>query len=173
MPSLLILLPLGLGKSHVTCILQAYTHVGTYACDLQAYRDTAYSSDMKSDPKTYRSECPLAASLDLIGDKWSLVIARDMMVKKKRYRDFESSPEGIPTNILANRLRRLEEDGIIAKTPYQRNPLRYEYFLTPKGADLLPVLQQLALWGHKHIPGRWAPPAWFLEAKPADLLKKK
>lgn len=126
----------------------------------------------KADATSFRSQCPLAASLDLLGDKWSLVIVRDLAVNKKRYKDFHGSPEGIPTNILAGRLRRLEQDGIIQKRPYQENPVRYEYFLTPKGADLLPVLQQLALWGHKHIPGRWAPLAWFLEAKPDDLLKK-
>lgn len=128
---------------------------------------------MKPDTQTYRSPCPLSTALDLIGDKWSLVIVRDMCLDKKRYGDFQNSPEGIPSNILANRLRQLEESGIIEKNPYQEKPVRYEYSLTPKGADLLPVLQQLVLWAHKHIPDCWMPPARFLEAKPEDLLKQK
>lgn len=127
----------------------------------------------KTEHITFRSQCPLAASLDLFGDKWSLVIVRDLIAGKKRYKDFHGSPERIPTNVLASRLRQLEERGIIEKRPYQENPVRHEYFLTPKGADLLPVLQQLALWGHKHIPGRWSPPTWFLNAKPGDLLQAK
>lgn len=127
----------------------------------------------QTDTPVFRSPCPVAASLDLIGDKWSLVIVRDLMINKKRYKDFQNSPEGIPTNILANRLRRLEQDGIIAKRPYQEKPARYEYVLTPKGADLLPVLQQLALWGKKHIPGRWSPPEWFINAKPGDLIREE
>ncbi|WP_036243485.1 winged helix-turn-helix transcriptional regulator [Methylobacter luteus] len=121
----------------------------------------------------FRSQCPVAGSLDLLGDKWSLVIVRDLMIRKRRYKDFQDSPEGIPTNILANRLRKLEEDGIIKKHPYQERPVRYEYSLTRKGADLLPVLQQLALWGHKHIPESWSPPDWFLNAKPGDLPTEK
>ncbi|MFA6052369.1 MAG: helix-turn-helix domain-containing protein [Methylobacter sp.] len=121
----------------------------------------------------FRSQCPVAASLDLLGDKWSLVIVRDLMIRKRRYKDFQDSPEGIPTNILANRLRKLEEDGIIKKHPYQEKPVRHEYSLTCKGADLLPVLQQLALWGHKYIPESWSPPDWFLNAKPGELPVEK
>jgi DNA-binding HxlR family transcriptional regulator len=123
-----------------------------------------------TDPCSYRSQCPLAAALDLVGDKWSFVIIRDMIGKKWKYQDFLRSPERIPTNILASRLKSLEGKGIIEKRPYQTRPVRYEYRLTEKGADLLPVLQQLALRGHRHIPGRWSPPAWFLKARPEDLL---
>ena len=118
----------------------------------------------------HRSECPLSTALDVIGDKWSLLIVRDMCMKKTRYGDFLSSPESIPTNILANRLRRLEDIGIIDKKPYRLKPLRYEYFLTEKGAYLLPVLQQLAVWAHQHIPECAAPPEWFLTAKAENLL---
>jgi DNA-binding HxlR family transcriptional regulator len=126
-------------------------------------------------PKTsnYRSECALSTALDVIGDKWSLLVVRDMCMNKTKYGDFQSSPEGIPTNILANRLRRLEETGIVEKKPYQLKPLRYEYFLTSKGADLLPVLQQLAIWAHEHVPECGTPPDWFLKAKPEDLVKMK
>ncbi len=98
---------------------------------------------------------------------------RDMCMKKSKYGDFQASPEGIPTNILANRLRYLEDNGIVEKIPYQIKPLRHEYFLTVKGADLVPVIQQLALWAAKHVPECEAPPEWFLTAKPGDLLKNK
>jgi DNA-binding HxlR family transcriptional regulator len=125
---------------------------------------------MKPEDNPYRSPCPLSKALDLVGDKWSLVIVRDMCLGKKRYGDFQSSPEGIPTNILANRLRQLEEHGIIKKQAYQDKPVRNEYLLTAKGADLLPVLQQLVLWTQKYDADCWMPPEGFLAAKPSDLL---
>jgi len=120
----------------------------------------------------FRSLCPLAASLDLLGDRWSLLIIRDLIARKTRYKDFQASPERIPTNILAHRLKQLEENDIIAKRPYQDKPVRYEYFLTAKGADLLPVLQQWVLWGQKYVSDSWTPPAWFATATPADLLAR-
>ena len=67
----------------------------------------------------YRSKCPLSIALELIGDKWSLVIVRDLCMGKSKYGDFQNSSEGIPTNILASRLRELEENGIVIKEPYQ------------------------------------------------------
>lgn len=128
---------------------------------------------MGTNTLNYRSECALSTALDVIGDKWSLLVVRDMCMNKTKYGDFLSSPEGIPTNILANRLHRLEETGIVEKKPYQLKPVRYEYFLTTKGADLLPVLQQLAIWAHHHVPECGAPPDWFLAAKPENLLTTK
>ena len=128
----------------------------------------------KRSPKGgFRSACPLATALDLVGDKWSLVIVRDMMAKKGKYQEFLNSPEGIPTNILADRLKALECRGIIRRRRYQTKPVRHEYILTRKGAELLPVLQQLVLWAQKHVPGLWTPPQWFFDATPADLLAPK
>ena len=127
---------------------------------------------MKAMTQPSRSPCPLSKALDLIGDKWSLVIVRDMCMKKKRYGDFQSSPEGIPTNILANRLKQLEENQLVEKIPYQDKPVRYEYFLTRKGADLLPVIQQLVLWTQKYDPDCWQPPTGFLDAKAEDLVRE-
>lgn len=126
---------------------------------------------MLSKNKIHRSPCALSTALDIIGDKWSLILVRDMCIKKCKYGDFQSSPEGIPTNILANRLRYLEENGIVEKSPYQLKPLRYEYYLTAKGADLLPVMQQLAVWATQYIPECGPIPEWFLKARPADILK--
>lgn len=124
---------------------------------------------MKAYDPNNRSHCPLSCALDLLGDKWSLLIIRDICLNKKRYVDFQSSPEGIPTNILASRLKRLEENGIIVKQPYQTKPLRCEYRLTTKGADLLPVLQMLAVWAQKYIPDCIPAPESFLALKPENL----
>ncbi len=119
----------------------------------------------------FRSGCPLACTLDLIGDKWSLVVVRDMMLGKSKYQEFLRSPEGIPTNILANRLKSLEDQGIVRRRRYQAHPVRHEYTLTRKGAALLPVLQQLVIWARKHVPGRWGtPPKGFFDATPDELL---
>lgn len=117
-----------------------------------------------------RSACPLANALDLFGDKWTLVVVRDLIAGKKRYGDFANSPEGIPTNILADRLHRLERHGIVRKTAYHERPQRYEYMLTAKGADLLPVVQAMANWSSAHVSGCWAQPEWFVKLKPADLV---
>lgn len=100
-----------------------------------------------------RSICPVANALDIIGDKWTLLIVRDLFTGKKIYREFLESPEGIPTNILADRLKRLEAYGVVVKTPYQDRPVRYAYMLTPKGKDLGPTLRAVMQWGESHIPG--------------------
>ncbi|MDJ0757277.1 MAG: helix-turn-helix domain-containing protein [Ardenticatenaceae bacterium] len=101
-----------------------------------------------------RSTCPITNVLDLVGDKWSLLIVRDILIHDKhRYGDFLAADEHITTNILADRLKRLEAAGIIAKTPYQNNPIRYEYDLTDKGHDLEPLVREMVRWGLKHIPG--------------------
>lgn len=112
-----------------------------------------------------RSECPIATTLDCIGDSWSLVIVRDMTTGKTRYGEFLDSPEGITTNILANRLNQLETLGLISKAPYQTNPVRNEYTLTDSGRDLIPVLQAMCRWGNKHFPDTWVPPESFMAMK--------
>ena len=101
-----------------------------------------------------RSVCPIANVLDLVGDKWSLLIVRDMLLfHRHRYGDFLAADEGITTNILADRLKRLEQYGIIEKTPYQHNPVRNEYHLTDKGRDLEPMIMEMVNWGLKHVSG--------------------
>jgi DNA-binding HxlR family transcriptional regulator len=99
-----------------------------------------------------RSSCPVACSLDLLGDRWTLLVIRDLVGGKSRYGEFLESAEGIPTNVLAERLARLEDAGLIASTPYQQNPPRYAYSLTQKGEELKPVLGALASWGVRHLP---------------------
>lgn len=98
--------------------------------------------------------CPIANTLDLLGDKWTLLVVRDLLFfDKHRFGDFLTSFEGIPTNILTDRLRRLEGAGVVRKVPYSSRPKRFEYHLTPKGADLLPILLAMVEWANRHIPG--------------------
>jgi DNA-binding HxlR family transcriptional regulator len=100
-----------------------------------------------------RSPCPIASTLDLVGDKWSLLIIRDMLHGKRTYGELLDSPERIPTNILADRLKRLEQAGIISRSAYQERPVRHAYVLSDKGRDLGEVLLALVRWGKRHIPG--------------------
>ena len=100
-----------------------------------------------------RSACAIANSLDIMGDKWTLLVVRDLLHGKRTYGELVDSPERIPTNILAERLKRLESAGIIASAPYQERPTRYAYSLTPKGRDLGKVLLAFVRWGKQHIPG--------------------
>ena len=100
-----------------------------------------------------RSHCPIANTLDLVGDKWSLLVVRDLLRGKATYTELLDSPERIPTNILADRLKRLQDADLIAKTAYQDRPIRYAYSLTEKGAELGEVLRAIVQWGRRHIPG--------------------
>jgi DNA-binding HxlR family transcriptional regulator len=100
-----------------------------------------------------RSACAVANSLDIVGDKWSLLVVRDLLHGKRTYGELADSPERIPTNILADRLERLEGTGIVVSTPYQERPTRYAYTLTPKGRALGDVLLAFVRWGKEHIPG--------------------
>jgi DNA-binding HxlR family transcriptional regulator len=100
-----------------------------------------------------RSACAVANSLDILGDKWSLLVVRDLLHGKSTYSELAQSPERIPTNILADRLKRLESAAIVASTPYQERPVRYAYSLTPKGRALGEVLLAFVRWGKHYIPG--------------------
>jgi DNA-binding HxlR family transcriptional regulator len=100
-----------------------------------------------------RSPCAVACSLDLVGDKWTLLVVRDLLHGRVTYGDLQNSPEGIPTNILADRLKKLESAGLIEKSAYQQHPVRYLYELTEKGSALGEVLTAFVRWGKKHIPG--------------------
>jgi DNA-binding HxlR family transcriptional regulator len=99
-----------------------------------------------------RSDCPLSCSLDIFGDKWSLLIIRDLVFfKKNTYNDFLKSSEGIATNILASRLKILEENGILEKSPHPDSKAKVLYQLTPKGIDLLPILMEIYIWSDKYL----------------------
>ena len=97
-------------------------------------------------------ECPIARTLDVVGEWWTLMLVRDAMLGARRFDDFKAS--GIADNILSARLKRLVEQGIFERRLYQERPERYEYLLTDKGKDLLLVVGALANWGLKWTPGR-------------------
>jgi DNA-binding HxlR family transcriptional regulator len=100
-----------------------------------------------------RSVCPVASALDVVGDRWTLLVIRDLFAGKHRFGEFLNSPEHIPTNILAERLKRLERAGLIASTLYSEHPPRFEYHLTSRGRDLAPVVDAMATWGLAQFPG--------------------
>lgn len=104
-----------------------------------------------------RSDCALACTLDLIGDKWTLLVIRDLLFGKTRYTEFQASAEHIPTNVLADRLKKLEQFGLVEKTVYQTRPTRYAYRLTETGRSLAPVVRAIVAWAATHIPGTRQP----------------
>ena len=119
----------------------------------------------------FRSECPIASALDILGDKWSLLIVRNAMLGARSFSDFLAAPEKIATNILSERLERLQAWGIMEPVePRSGRRARGSYRLTRAGAELLPILQAVARWGETHLPQRRTTPPWFREATPEDLL---
>ncbi len=99
-----------------------------------------------------RSACPIACTLDLVGDRWTLIVVRDMMFfGKERFEEFLASPEEISTNILTSRLRQLEAAGLVERKLYSTRPRRTSYHLTETGKSLRPVLKTIAVWGLRHL----------------------
>ena len=100
----------------------------------------------------FRSSCPISSALDIVGDKWSLLILRDiLLLGKKTFKEFSISGEKISSSILANRLAKLEELEIISKRLHPTNKKVFEYFVTQKGVDFLPVIVELILWSEKYL----------------------
>ncbi len=109
-----------------------------------------------------RSDCPINFALETFGDPWSLLIIRDIVYfGKKTYGEFLESEERMATNILANRLARLEQQGILMKKTSLSDKRKEEYVLTEKGLDLIPVVVELANWSARHDPQTAAPAAWI------------
>lgn len=105
----------------------------------------------KMDTK-FRCNCPFTSALDIIGDKWMLVIVKQMLIEDKQtFKDFTESDEGIATNILTTKLKQLEEFGIILKTKLPNNKKSNIYLLTEKGLALIPVIVELGIWSDKHL----------------------
>jgi DNA-binding HxlR family transcriptional regulator len=101
----------------------------------------------------HRSGCPINLTLEVVGDKWSLLIIRDMIFGNRRhFRELMKSEEGIASNILADRLKTLLEEGIITKAEDPNHKQKTIYTLSEKGIELLPVLAQMAVWGRKYLP---------------------
>lgn len=128
--------------------------------------DTHKHSDQGS------GKCPVTFALDIFGDKWSLIILRDILFKRKRhYGEFLNSPEKISTNILASRLTKLEAEGVIVKTRDTQNLSRFVYSLTGKGKDLLPLLLEMIEWSVKYDPQPDVPDT-IISGAPDRLLER-
>jgi len=98
-----------------------------------------------------RSDCPISYALDFFGDKWSFLIIRDLAFKERKfYKDFLNAEEGIATNILSDRLKRLQSIGVIKSKVFEELKTQKEYFLTKKGKDLIPILVEVILWSAKY-----------------------
>lgn len=107
--------------------------------------------------RTYDQDCSLARALEVLGERWTLLIIRDIFNGRRRFEQMTDNL-GVARNVLTDRLGRLAEEGIIEKRPYQERPTRYEYFLTQKGLDLWPVLVAMIHWGDRHLAGPDGPP---------------
>ena len=113
---------------------------------------------VRTSPPPLRSVCPIAGALDILGDRWTLLVLRDALFLGKRlFQDFLASPEGISSNTLAARLARLECCGLMRRVAYQQRPVRYRYEPTAKGRDLLPLLREAVRWGSRHVRGTRVP----------------
>lgn len=111
--------------------------------------------------KTYDGQvCSVARTLELVGERWTLLIIRDALLGVTRFDNFLVRL-GIARNVLADRLNGLVENGILARVAYQDRPPRYEYHLTARGRDLLPVIVTLTEWGDRHLAGEAGPPREF------------
>lgn len=104
----------------------------------------------------YRSVCPVACMLEIFGDKWTMLVVRDLFLGAKRFKDFEKAPERIPTNILTDRLNRLVDFGVVEKQLPKSGGKRFEYQLTEKGVALKPVLLSMRDWGLQWVEGTTA-----------------
>jgi len=113
----------------------------------------AKDKTVRSTKVARRSPCPVACALDLIGDRWTLLVIRDLMLGRSRFKDFETSPEGIPTNILSERLERLLGAGVVEQMPVEEGSKRLAYRLTTKGRALTPVMVAMRDWGLKWEKG--------------------
>lgn len=100
-----------------------------------------------------RSVCPVACALDLFGDRWTLLLVRDLACGKQTFGDFHRSPERIATNVLADRLQRMVHAGLVEKFTMAQSPPREAYRLTAKGESLRPILSAVAEWGLANVPG--------------------
>jgi DNA-binding HxlR family transcriptional regulator len=104
---------------------------------------------------TYDMKCPVARTLDIVGERWTLLVLRDLFSDgPRKFQDFQRSLPGISPNTLSARLKTLEENGIVARHFYENHPPRAEYRLTDKGKSLGSVLRSLLEWGNKHAMGR-------------------
>jgi DNA-binding HxlR family transcriptional regulator len=105
-------------------------------------------------PRTYATQqnCPVARTLDLVGDRWTLLVVRDLLNGRSRFSDLLESLEGISPNLLSSRLKTLEQAGVVERSYYSQHPPRAEYHPTEKGRELATIIQAMSEWGEAHVP---------------------
>ena len=99
----------------------------------------------------YQQACPIARTLDIVGDRWTMLIIRDLFLGRRRFSDFVRSSPGLPPKLLSERLKRLEGHALIERIVYSQHPLRAEYRLTEKGRSLSPIVEAITEWGLQHL----------------------
>src|ERR671919_1638962 len=107
--------------------------------------------------REYDQTCSIARTLEVLGERWTLLIIRDIFNRRRRFEQIQENL-GVARNVLSARLQWLVDEGILEKRPYQQRPQRFEYFLTQKGLDLWPVMISLLAWGDRHLAGDSGPP---------------
>ncbi len=106
-------------------------------------------------PKQYGQTCPVARSLEFLGERWTLLIVRDLLMGPRRFQDFSASLNGVAPAVLSHRLKVLEKHGIVTRRLYSEHPPRAEYTLTDQGLELRPVVRALGIWGARHLGASW------------------
>jgi DNA-binding HxlR family transcriptional regulator len=130
------------------CLRFASAKMKYFTCKKQVKKQPFFMKELKQ-----RSSCPVSTSLDVLGDKWTLLIIRDMVfASKSTYGQFLQSSEKMATNILADRLAVLEAQGILTKAVAADKKSKFTYRLTEKGVDIIPIIIEFVLWGAKHCP---------------------
>jgi DNA-binding HxlR family transcriptional regulator len=106
-------------------------------------------------PKEYGQSCPVARSLEFLGERWTLLIVRDLLMGPRKFQDFSASLRGVAPGVLSHRLKVLEQHGIVSRRLYSEHPPRAEYALTDQGLELRPVVRALGIWGARHLGASW------------------
>jgi DNA-binding HxlR family transcriptional regulator len=106
-------------------------------------------------PKQYGQSCPVARSLEFLGERWTLLIVRDLLMGPRKFQEFSVSLAGVTPAVLSHRLKVLETHGIVSRRLYSQHPPRAEYTLTEQGLELRPVVRALGIWGARHLGASW------------------
>lgn len=106
-------------------------------------------------PKAYGQTCPVAQSLEFLGERWTLLVVRDLLAGPRKFRDLSRSMPGVAPAVLSQRLKVLEAHGIVSRRLYSEHPPRAEYALTDRGRELRTVVRALGIWGSRHLDAKW------------------
>jgi len=106
-------------------------------------------------PKQYGQSCPVARSLEFLGERWTLLVVRDLLIAPRKFQDFTASLAGVTPAVLSHRLKVLETHGIVSKHLYCEHPPRAEYTLTARGLELRPIVRAMGIWGARHLGANW------------------